>query len=265
MVGVFEYFIVSPDIWRVIRYPYFFRWVNIPLILLRIRTRHKNLIPSTVRHFKLMPFPVQLLHMHFLLINSLLLIRPHHPRLQIFSLILLILFFPLRVQVQHPKRISQHVFLDFFINIWICVEGWRMVHFEQPRTEFVIDKHIKPQNSKTLRIFYIVRPSWPICMSQWRLDTNQSFRNNILDSLPHLIIASIFLNVIQDVLQSLLMPRVVFIPGFIVFVQFIDSVICQVNIEIFDVVARWWSISFSCETAEALFVDVRSHWIYTEY
>ena len=156
-----------------------------------------------------------------------------------------------------------------------------MIDLYKPRSEVLVDHHIKAKDLKAHRVVNTLRLADTIHVIHVRLTDNYGFNNNILDLFPNFVwITSLLVDDLHDckkgslvaglllVLIVVLISVVTVIPVVIITtrflllvvlleirIHFVDRVVGQVHVHIVYVGGPWFLIRFRSEPSQALLVD----------
>lgn len=110
---------------------------------------------------------------------------------------------PLLVQVQDMQRVPQEVLLDLVVERRLRHEAGRLVHFDQPGLETVVEEDVHAYYLKAERILNILWLRRPVYVSHCVNPCEESLHANLFDIVPHFLAAFVSaLSVLVDVLKD---------------------------------------------------------------
>ena len=111
-----------------------------------------------------------------------------------------------------------------------------MVDLKKPGPKFVVYHDIKTKDLKARAVLKVMRSTRHVLMGKRRLDSDQSFTDQIFDAIPNINTVSMnFFDVVENVMQVPFMPAVVFTTTFIVIRVFVHCVIGKMHIDVFEI------------------------------
>ena len=147
----------------------------------------------------------------------------------------------------------------------ICGERWHLIHFEEVRSEVLVQHDVEAQELKTNLVHQVVGLARAVQVVHVRLRNAHRFDYDVVDLLFTLINDFLSMNITEHLHHSgiaALAAHVVFVLVLVLDVVggfLVDRIVGQVHEEVVKVGRGWGFVLFGRKTGQAILVDVDAH------
>ena len=204
----------------------------------------------------------------------------HHPLLVLLVAEADVVLSPLLAHVEHLDGVSENILLHFVVERRVCREGRRLVYFDQPGPEVLVDHDVEAEDLEAHRVVDAFGLADPVHVVHVRLANDYRLHYDVLDLFPNLVgVATLLVDDLHDgeeralvaclllvlvvvvvavvaviaivvVVSSLLLVALLEVP-----VELVDRVVRQVDVHVVEVGVSRLLVGLRGESREALLVD----------
>lgn len=91
------------------------------------------------------------------------------------------------IYVQQFESISQYLLLYFIVEPWVSLEWWRLIYFDQPWLEIVVNHNVETQDLKTHGVVVVIWLARPVYVRHEWLSNDQGLHNDVLYLVHYLV------------------------------------------------------------------------------